>query len=186
MHSQSSKTVDHRRRGERAQGPAAGEWPAPFDYRFSPSPAAVQIVRRALGQWLASHHRVNVDSVDDLLIACSELCTNAMRSASDTESSVAVRAWSENKAVIIEVEDGGGGFAWPVEHGLQDVPDDDEHGRGLFIVAAITDEMQVKVEPRRTVVRCAKRDVLDHAAPARDRELSANYRSEAPPGQPNH
>lgn len=186
MLSQHSNTFDDRSWTDGHRRLSVEGRPPPFCCRFGPTPEAVRVVRRALGQWLSAHHRVNVDGIDDLLIVCSELCTNAVRSASDTEGSVAVRAWSENHGVILEVEDDGAGFAWPSGRRLQDVPDEEEHGRGLFIVAGITDEMEVHVEGGRTVVRCVKRHVLDHAAPDHDRELSASYRSEPPPGQPNH
>lgn len=162
---------------------SVGVWglgrPMPFECRFTPELAAIRVVRRALGQWLGAHQPVNVDCVDDLLIACSELCTNAVRSASGADGSVAVRAHARGDAVVLEVEDDGAGFAWPVAHRLQDVPEEDEHGRGLFIVASITDALEVQVAGGRTLVRCTKCHVLDHPAPAQDRELSAKYRRDA-------
>ena len=169
-----------RRSWPRSEGVWSAGRPAPFLCRFAPDLGAIRVVRRALGQWLGAHQPVNVDGVDDLLIACSELCTNAVRSASGAEGSVAVRAHARGDAVVLEVEDDGAGFAWPVAHRLQDVPEEDEHGRGLFIVASITDELEVQVAGGRTVVRCTKRHVLDHPAPARDRELSARYRRDGP------
>ncbi len=182
----SQHTNVDRRSWPRSHGVWGDGPPALFECRFRPDVAAIRVVRRALGQWLSAHQPVNVDGVDDLLIACSELCTNAVRSASDAEGSVAVRAQARDHAVVLEVEDDGDGFAWPVAHRLQDVPEEDEHGRGLFIVASITDEMEVQVDGGRTVVRCTKGHVLDHRAPAQDRELSARYRGDTPPGQPNN
>lgn len=133
---------------------------APFECRFRPDTGAVGVVRRAFGRWIQARGGVDVDAVDDLLLACSELCTNAVRSASHAEDTVAVRARPSGDAVVLEVEDDGAGFSWPLAHRIQDVPEQDEHGRGLFIVAAITDEMEVEVATGRTVVRCTKRHVL--------------------------
>lgn len=137
---------------------------APFECRFRPRLGAVGVVRRALGRWLGAHRGVDADAVDDLLIACSELCTNAVRSASHAGGTVAVRARQSGDAVVLEVEDDGAGFSWPLAHRIQDVPEQDEHGRGLFIVTAITDEMEVEVATGRTVVRCTKRHALDRQA----------------------
>ncbi len=185
MLSQDTDITD-RRSWPRSHGVWGDAPPAAFECRFQPDVAAIRVVRRALGRWLSAHHPVNVDGVDDLLIACSELCTNAVRSASGAADSVAVRAHAEGHSVVLEVEDDGAGFAWPVAHRLQDVPEEDEHGRGLFIVASITDALEVDVADGRTVVRCTKRHVLDHRAPLQDRELSARYRGDTPAGQPNH
>lgn len=142
---------------------------APFECRFRPDTGAVGVVRRALGRWIEALGGVDVDAVDDLLIACSELCTNAVRSASHAESTVAARARASGDAVVLEVEDDGAGFSRPLARRIQDVPEQDEHGRGLFIVAALTDEMEIEVATGRTVVRCTKRHVLNrHGRPRGD------------------
>lgn len=157
----------------------------PFEYRFAPSLASVRLARHVLANWLELHPRIDVDALDDLLIACSELVTNAVRHADGPSAAVVLRGSVDGDAVVLEVEDDGSGFAWPLAHGIEDVVVHEENGRGLFIVEALTDEIQVLATSGRTVVRCTKRGVLrDHPAED-DGELSARFRALSHPGDGN-
>jgi len=130
-----------------------------FEYRFSPSRATIPLARHLLSDWL-DHVSVEEAERGDLLLVASELCANAVRHASGAPSALSLRAWAEGDAVIIEVEDDGDGFELASLYD-DEVPDlDAERGRGLYVVEALTDEVSVRREGQRTVVRVVRRAVL--------------------------
>jgi serine/threonine-protein kinase RsbW len=149
--------------------------PAAFEYRFTPSTASIRLARYVLADWLSTQPDPTDDAVDDLLIVCSELCTNAVLHAS-ASGDVVVRASVDGDAVVVEVEDDGHGMAWPRTGSIGDVLHHEEHGRGLFIVAALTDHLSVTSEGSRTVVTCRKDGVLGGSHTA-DRTLSERFRA---------
>jgi anti-sigma regulatory factor (Ser/Thr protein kinase) len=159
----------------------------PIEYRFGPSLLAIRLARHVLGNWLELLPGVDVDGIDDLLVACSELVTTAIRHATGANDQVSLRVPAVGDSVVLEVEDDGDGFAWPVAHGMADVVTDDENGRGLFIVEALTDELEVVASRGRTVVRCVKRGMLHHAPSGDDAgdALSARFRAESHPADSN-
>ncbi len=90
----------------------------------------------------------------------SELCSNAVRHASGAPGALALRAWAEGDAVVVEVEDDGAGFELVGRYN-DDLPDPSaEQGRGLYVVQALTDEMSVSRHGGHTVVRAVRRAVL--------------------------
>lgn len=157
----------------------------PFEYRFAPTLGSVRLARHVLANWVELLPGVAVDAIDDLLIACSELVTNAVRHGDCGSATVSLRGAVDGDSVVLEVEDGGNGFAWPVAHGIEDVVVHDENGRGLFIVEALTDEMQVLATEGRTIVRCVKRGMLRRPETSEDPALSARFRAESHPGDTN-
>jgi anti-sigma regulatory factor (Ser/Thr protein kinase) len=137
----------------------------PFEYRIAPTTAAIRSARHALGEWL--HHQVQarLDAIDDLLIASSELVTNAVEHSTGRQSQVALRAYVEGTTtVVVEVENQGTSFARPPGRRMVDVLEEDEHGRGLFIVDALTDRVEVESTGGRTIVRGIKHDVVGQPA----------------------
>jgi anti-sigma regulatory factor (Ser/Thr protein kinase) len=61
---------------------------------------------------------------------------------------------------VVEVEDDGAGFEPNIRYD-DEIPDPDlERGRGLYVVEALTDEMSVRREGERTVVRATRRAAL--------------------------
>jgi len=142
----------------RAAPPATGvHHLGPFEYRFAPNPAAATLARHFLSDWL-DRQPVDPAAVGDLLLVASELCTNAMQAAQDRGSQVVLRVAAEGDSIAIDVENDGGGFAWQRRAGPPDP--DMESGRGLFLVEALTDELTVRQDPSRTIVRCLKRYVV--------------------------
>ena len=161
--------------------------PGPFEYRFTRSLSNIRLARHALAGWLELQPGVDADAIDDLLVVCSELVTNAVLHAPGPEASataIALRAETNGDSVVLEVEDPGGGFSWPVAHVMSDVRESEEHGRGLFIVEALTDRLGVVQghgEDSGTVVRCVKFGVLGHHRASEtvdDHALSARFRAE--------
>ena len=130
----------------------------PFSHRFHANEAVVPLARHLLADWLANQP-VEAADVEDLPLVVSELCTNAVRAA---RTEVVLRAWADGDALVIEVEDDGGRPLPEKRTGLEpEVPSiDDEHGRGLFLVESLCDEMTTRIEDGRTIVRATRRAVL--------------------------
>ena len=158
----------------------------PFEYRFTPSRTFVRLARQVFGAWLERQPGVDVNGIDDLMLAVSELCTNAVIHASGAADSVALRAWIENDEVVLEVEDDGRGFDLHAGDRTAVLPEiGQEHGRGLFIVAALTDALSVRVVDGHTVVTCRRQamtrqpeDHLDHRLSTRFRGADASGRND--------
>ncbi|HEX2023119.1 MAG TPA: SpoIIE family protein phosphatase [Acidimicrobiales bacterium] len=132
---------------------------APFEYRFSPSPATIPLARHLFADWL-QYLAVDDAERSDLLLVVSELCSNAVRHASGAPGALALRAWAEGDAVVVEVEDDGAGFELAGRYN-DDVPDPSaEQGRGLYVVQALTDDMSVSRHGGHTLVRAVRRAVL--------------------------
>lgn len=129
----------------------------PFHYRFSPSTASIPLTRHLFADWL---HYQPVDPAhrDDLLFVATELCTNGIRASSGAPQSVELRAWLDGAAIHIQVEDDGAGF---VPAPSTDLPaTDSESGRGLFLVRALTDRVDVARVDANTVTMCVKDAVI--------------------------
>ena len=135
---------------------SASEVIGPFEYRFEASPKAVRLARQVLALWLREQP-VAPDRVHDLLVACSELCANALRHGG-TER-VTLGAKVEGDGVVMEVHDDGCGFTLSAHQGEPDLSA--EGGRGLHLVANLADHLEVRCEEGVTVVRVYKGDVLD-------------------------
>ncbi|MBV8161475.1 MAG: SpoIIE family protein phosphatase [Acidimicrobiia bacterium] len=146
----------------RRRTPTSGPRPrtAPFEYQFSPNAVTVPLARGLFGDWL-ENLGVDPSAAEDLLLMVSELCTNAVRFSSGAPGALSVRARGEGDAVIVEVSDDGLGFDW---HPVAEAPDPGaDEGRGLFLVGALADELDVTRFDGRTVVRAVKRAVLPPA-----------------------
>ncbi len=128
-----------------------------FEYRFSPSLATVPLARHLLGDWL-EHLAIDDSERDDLLLVASELCSNAVRHASGKPGALAMRAWADGDALVVEVEDDGAGME--LSHRMEDPDLDAETGRGIYVVRALTDDLTVRRFEERTIVRAVRRAVL--------------------------
>jgi anti-sigma regulatory factor (Ser/Thr protein kinase) len=136
---------------------------APFSHQFSPQAAAVPLARHLLHDWLRLVP-VEEGAADALLLAVSELCSNAVRHAQGS-ATVHLHAWTEADAVVIEVSDDGGSLVWSDGPATAELPDPEaERGRGLFLVRELADEVAGRQEEGRTVVRLVKRAVVGTGA----------------------
>jgi serine phosphatase RsbU (regulator of sigma subunit)/anti-sigma regulatory factor (Ser/Thr protein kinase) len=129
-----------------ARTPAGG----PFDERFPAGTPSVTEARRSVAAWLEAQG-IRGSRVPDLLLALTELATNAVRSA---RTAMEVRAWLTPDAVMFEVTDDGPGFDPTVPRSTREIDPLAERGRGLFIVAALVDECTIESGPNGTIVRC--------------------------------
>ena len=132
------------------------ELPA-LDHRFPPALAELSLARRLLRQTLIDGG-VDGDSTEELLVVASELVTNAIRHAGAGLCRLTVRFESRDTdpTVVIEVR------ATERPSGVASVrtydADDQfaEGGRGLQIVRAVCDDLEIEVSGRDRVVRCRK------------------------------
>ena len=105
------------------------------------------VVRRALRRWLAAQRATEAD-VTATVIAANEACSNAIEHAySLSESSFGVEARCEGDSVEVTVRDSGN---WREPRG-------DDRGRGLPLMRATMDEVDLTPSARGTTVRLRRR-----------------------------
>ncbi len=143
---------------------------------------SVPVMRRVLGDTLRGIG-VNEESVDDILLAATEACTNVVLHAGESAPAYSVAATVDRAGCRVEVTDVGRGYApgvtgqgWPMrlgrvrrataDRGAGDVAGLAESGRGLAIMRACVDDVKLRTAPGRgTRVVLAKR--LEWAGPLR-------------------
>lgn len=129
----------------------------PFVHRFTATPAAVPIARHLLTDWL-THQPMDPGAADDLLIVAGELAALAVRAEG---AAVVLGAAVDGDAVVITVEDEGGGMpASAAEYPLEAPDPLADSGRGPFLVRTFVDELEVLATEGHTEVRCVKRAVM--------------------------
>ena len=131
-----------------------------FSFDLTPQTSAILGARTLLGEWLSSIG-VSGAGAEDLAVVLSELCANAVAATDRPQAKVAVRAWLDGSAVVIEVENAhsttGGGVVF--RHDRDPLRG---QGQGLLIVSAYTDSVEV-IPPTRDaglIVRCRKEIVV--------------------------
>lgn len=130
----------------------------------------VALARLVVSALATSDTVLGDERVDDLKIAVSEACTNAIEahSAIETQERVLVRCWADDRSVEVVVEDRGRGFD-PGE--LSDHPpvtDPDrlkfERGLGIPLIRALVDEVEFTSTGSGTAVRLVMRNLAPEAA----------------------
>jgi len=103
-------------------------------------PAVRHLLRCAL-----SVFEVDRDAGDDLEIALTEACANVVRHATGA-SGISVRLDVAEDRCAIDVYDNGAGFDTAA---VADPSDDGEHGRGLFLIKALSENVRMQSTARR-------------------------------------
>ena len=119
----------------------------------------VALVRLVVSS-LASARRILADDrIDDLKLAVSEACTNAIEAhgAASLDDRIVVRCWEGDDRLEVRVEDRGEGFdpqALP-EHPPVTDPDrlNFERGLGIPLIKTLVDEVQFETTDTGTSVR---------------------------------
>ena len=126
----------------------------PFETPLPASTAAVTPSRRAFRAWL-DELGVGEDVSCELAIVFSELLANAVGASPETDE-VNASAAVEDGTVVIEVANALAPCSVPVERWDFDDPLR-AGGRGLMIVRAYTDLLEIDVGDDEIVVRCERR-----------------------------
>lgn len=138
--------------------PETVEWKGPFRRSFRAHPSALRDIREFVRR-LAKVEHVRIDAVDDLLLALTEACANAI--VHTNTDSVAVTCRFSAHAVEIQVHDRG------VFRRQVPIPEVGGSGRGIPLMMAVMDEVTIREgSPGRpgTLVRLVK--LTDTAAGA--------------------
>lgn len=131
--------------------------PDRFERSLEPTPAAASASRRAFTDWLTYAGAVG-DSIADMTVVFSELVNNATEASHGLDDHpVNASAWREHGNVVVEVTN-------PIASTSPDFvrPDRDDplrgSGRGLIIVQAYTDSVEILTDDLGTLtVRCERR-----------------------------
>jgi anti-sigma regulatory factor (Ser/Thr protein kinase) len=119
--------------------------------RVPAQPGALAPMRATLRRWLIRAGATDAE-VYELVTACGEACTNAIRHASGP-----LRSEFEVEAVLVE-----GGVEISVrDHGTWREPRGDVGGRGLPIIEAYVDDLDITRDPSGTEVRMRRGISLD-------------------------
>ncbi|QSX09706.1 ATP-binding protein [Alkalibacter rhizosphaerae] len=119
-------------------------------------PEYVSVARLTLSG-VASRMGFNVDAIEDLKVAVSEACTNAMKHGCLVpKDQYHVDYIVSDKTLIIDVCDKGRGFMVS-DIGEPDLGNPRENGLGLYIIRTLMDEVEVTSSNEKgTVVRMIK------------------------------
>ncbi len=119
----------------------------------------VSLARMVVATIASSHWRLPSERVDDLRLAVSEACTNAIEAhrAAAVDSPVVVRVWEDGDRLGVSVEDRGHGFdpeALPAHPPVTD-PErlNFERGLGIPLMRSLVDDVEFAPSPSGTAVR---------------------------------
>ena len=131
--------------------------PERFHFDFSALPLAVPLLRRSLAHFLTQQGVTENDRYA-ILLAVGEAAANAVEHAYLIDPGlVSVRAERDGDTLIVDVNDGG---RWkPVERR-------DERGRGIKIMRALMDRIEIRTMQAETNVRLTVRLPLGAATPS--------------------
>lgn len=121
-----------------------------FEVALPADLGALAPVRREVGRRLGAHG-VDPDTLDDVLLVVCELCTNAIAASDGIDAPVRVRVRLGAAAIVVDVENLGPSFDALDRIGQRGA--DAEGGRGLTIVLALSDDVQVQFDDGRCTVR---------------------------------
>jgi serine/threonine-protein kinase RsbW len=124
-------------------------------------PEFVALARLVVSAMAQSDAALSDDQVDDLKIAVSEACTNAIEAHETiaTEERVVLRCWSDDRGLQVSIEDRGPGFdpSTLPDHPPPTDPDrlKFERGLGIPLIRALVDEVEISSSNAGTEVRLA-------------------------------
>jgi len=146
-----------------AEGGRAGEV---IELEIPAKAEFVALARLVVSALAASDSNLADERIDDLKLAVSEACTNAIEAhgAAGTQERVLVRCRAHDESLEVCVEDQGHGFDPSQLPDHPPVTDPDrlkfERGLGIPLIRALVDEVEFSPTGRGTAVRL----VMRHAA----------------------
>jgi serine/threonine-protein kinase RsbW len=132
-------------------------------------PEFVALARLVVSAMASTDAVLSDDQVDDLKLAVSEACTNAIEAhgAIATSEKVLLKCWSDDRGLRVSIEDRGPGFdpSTLPDHPPPTDPDrlKFERGLGIPLIRALVDEVVISSSTEGTEVRLA----MWHASNAR-------------------
>ncbi len=126
--------------------------------------ADLSVVRSEFGHWLQALG-LEDSKVEDLLVVISELAANAVRESASDAGLPTLAASYDAAAIELEVVndvDSAKHDEWKQDWDLDDPLR--AGGRGLLVVSALVDEVDVEVQGERLCVRC-KLAIVDDGQP---------------------
>jgi PAS domain S-box-containing protein len=133
------------------------------------NPKSLGTLRRTVGRWLEPLGASMVES-NDIQVSCHEACSNAMEHGYRfREAMIDVNAEFDGSEVLLTIADSGG---WREKR-------DSDRGRGLDLIRALMDDVEVSPGADGTVVRMRKRlaDPVAMPAPNGDGRLGVGERT---------
>ncbi|MFP5318659.1 MAG: ATP-binding protein [Acidimicrobiia bacterium] len=124
-------------------------------------PEFVALARLVVSAMASTDAVLSDDQVDDLKIAVSEACTNAIEAhgAIDTDEKVVLKCWSDDRGLRVSIEDRGPGFdpSTLPDHPPPTDPDrlKFERGLGIPLIRALVDEVVISSSADGTQVNLA-------------------------------
>lgn len=144
---------------------------AAIELEIPARPEYVALARLVVSSLASTRRDLTDDRIDDLKLAVSEACTNAIEAhgAASTDDSVVVRCAEFDDRLEISINDSGEGFdpaALP-EHPPVTDPErlNFERGLGIPLIRTLVDEVSIDSSGAgtsiRMVMRCGKADLND-------------------------
>lgn len=128
--------------------------PGTFQTTIENSASSVARARRSFSEWL---ERLGVagEFCDEMAVVFSELAANASDATASASEYPAVRAWTEDGSVLLEVTNAvsDGEASWDLD--VRDAVR--PSGRGLMIVRAYTDDLHFEAVDGHIRIRCRRR-----------------------------
>lgn len=117
------------------------------------NPEYVGIIRLTTSG-IANKIGFSIDDIEDMKVAVSEACTNAIKHSNDNVFNITFSILENG--LTIEIQDNGKGY--DIENALQpDLENPKENGLGLFIIQTLMDDVSIESkENQGTIVRMTK------------------------------
>ena len=122
---------------------------------YPPRSTSAAQMRHALRAYLAGQ-ALDAKVIYDVVLAADEAFINAVGHAEVPEDLIHVTARVSDSEALVEIQDGGVGFALS-RSAAPPVPDVHRvHGRGVFLMESLMDEVSVRSGRRGTIVRMVR------------------------------
>lgn len=120
---------------------------------ISSNPEYVSIIRLTTSG-IANKIGFSIDDIEDMKVAVSEACTNAIKHSDDDKFFITFKIFESG--ICIEIKDNGKGCdVEAIKEPDLDMPK--ESGLGLFIIKTLMDEVSIEsIENEGTVIRMTK------------------------------
>jgi len=142
-------------------------------FSVAPEPSRLQRARDRIRGYLTLHC-TDETAINDIVLAIEEACTNAIR-RSGSDEDIEIRLRFEGKRLRAMVTDKGRGFAVETFDATRLPEPLLDHGRGLYLIAKLCDELHLRREASGLTVDMVKADL---PSPTRSGEEGAGRLAE--------